>query len=302
MNLVEQIRQQVVTRLFKTRSFNEVWRREWKKIILNHVVQNGTTKPKAIFDLGDQLSMIFSSTSDGRSQSNVSSAGTVWESLVCWYLNLCLIGTRGLVIKPLKDITPDPIVEAMTVTINGTPANTEADLIFLIFPDKQIYTEIYNDPILSNLKEYKNHINDAIQSDFSGFEIGIIQCKTNWNDNAQIPMLWNIIYSNADLLSKKSIKVGINGKHINHCHRFTYSFVTVPTTKKTTFRPNTLQVLRVKSLSGGNYWGKPTTSGVAESIKEIFNNNFHCLFDIIPIEQSIRKSLSNNRVPTYFNL
>ena len=32
--------------------------------------------------------------------------------------------------------------------------------------------------------------------DFDSFEIGVIQCKTNWNDNAQIPMLWDMIYSN----------------------------------------------------------------------------------------------------------
>ena len=36
-----------------------------------------------------------------------------------------------------------------------------------------------------------------------------LQCKTNWNDNAQVPMLWDIIYSSNEKLN--NISVGING-------------------------------------------------------------------------------------------
>ena len=37
-------------------------------------------------------------------------------------------------------------------------------------------------------------INDFITFNFDKIEINVIQCKTNWNDNAQIPMLWDMIY------------------------------------------------------------------------------------------------------------
>ena len=31
-------------------------------------------------------------------------------------------------------------------------------------------------------------------------------------------------------------------------------------------------VRRVRNLSGGNYWGKVTNNGIADSVKEIFRN------------------------------
>lgn len=34
-------------------------------------------------------------------------------------------------------------------------------------------------------------------------EAHIIQCKTNWNDNAQIPMLWNMVYATKDFKENK---------------------------------------------------------------------------------------------------
>ena len=59
------------------------------------------------------------------------------------------------------------------------------------------------------------------------FEIGIIQCKTNWNDNAQVPMLWDMIYS-AGGFRGRNITIGRNGYNIQNAQSFTYSFVTVP--------------------------------------------------------------------------
>lgn len=32
-------------------------------------------------------------------------------------------------------------------------------------------------------------------------------------------------------------------------------------------------VLRVSNLSGGNYWGRPSEVGIANSVKEILNRN-----------------------------
>ena len=40
------------------------------------------------------------------------------------------------------------------------------------------------------------------------------------------------------------------------------------------FKSHSTAVMRVKNISGGNYWGHQTKAGVAHSIKEIFNRNF----------------------------
>jgi hypothetical protein len=124
----------------------------------------------------------------------------------------------------------------------------------------------------------KNNINPQylellVSRDFRLFEIGIIQCKTNWNDNAQIPMLWDMIYS-AGGFSGRNITLGRNGFGIQDCQRFTYAFVTVPSNKNTAFGPGNVSTKRVANLSGGNFWGRPTLRNVARNLKEIFNNNY----------------------------
>ncbi|MCH1941641.1 hypothetical protein [Holdemania massiliensis] len=34
-----------------------------------------------------------------------------------------------------------------------------------------------------------------VARDFYEIEKQIIQCKTNWNDNAQVPMFWDAVYA-----------------------------------------------------------------------------------------------------------
>lgn len=118
--------------------------------------------------------------------------------------------------------------------------------------------------------ELTNHL---AERDFNQFEIGIIQCKTNWNDNAQIPMLWDMIYS-AGGFRGRNITIGRRGYNIQNAQNFSYSFVTVPSNQNTIYNPNGVAVKRVTNLSGGNYWGNPSVQNVAKSLKEIFTNNF----------------------------
>ena len=44
--------------------------------------------------------------------------------------------------------------------------------------------------------------------------------------------------------------------------------------KKAKFKKDSLAVLRVKNLSGGNYWGHPTDQGIAKCINELAGNHF----------------------------
>ncbi len=107
--------------------------------------------------------------------------------------------------------------------------------------------------------------------DFAEIEIHIIQCKTNWNDNAQIPMLWDMVYLAKTF--KTGITIGRESYSINNARLFSYAFATVPTVKVEKLKPTSVAVSRVRNLSGGNYWGMKTVSGIASSMKEMLNRN-----------------------------
>ena len=281
-NIVELLRKQVVDKLFDTPGFNGAWS-TWRTRI-NTLAPNLSNRQ--VFDLGDHLSEIFftTNTDTTRSQSAVSGGGANWEGLVCWYLNLCLIGRRTVVIKHNKNHIPAPVSDAITVTYGTTRSNTESDLIAITFPDLPEYTgdkdniDITDNhniqiPLRRNGRVYNllNVLNGLCTRDFNDLEIHIIQCKTNWNDNAQIPMLWDAVYSASAF--RTGITVGVNGYSIIDVNRFTYSFVTVPSNTRASYTPTSTAVLRVRNISGGNFWGKPSEQGVANSIKEMLAIN-----------------------------
>ena len=280
-NIVEYLRMISVENLFATNTFNNAWN-IWK----DEIEKYATNKtPNQILNLGDNLANIFRSTgSQGRTQSDVAAGGNAWESLTCWYLNLCLIGRRTIVIKHHKDLIPDPVSDAITVNYANFVSNTESDLIAITFPDEEDYKKDINQidvedingnkvPIYKGSRiNYKEIINALCTRDFPKLEIHVIQCKTNWNDNAQIPMLWNMVYAAKDF-KENNISIGRNGYSIHDIKKFTYSFVTVPTVRLEAFTTNSTAVKRVINLSGGNYWGYPTKSGIANSIKEMLSRN-----------------------------
>jgi len=280
-NIIEYLREEVIKMVLNTPSVKKVWP-TWK-LQIKTLIPN--LSERQIYDLGDYLRDIFYSTKVARSQGGVSTGGTCWESIVCWYLNLCLIGRRTVVIKHNKKTLPPCISDAMTVNYGSFPSNTESDLIAITFPDKSDYTidkdsiNVYDSdgnpiPTYKTSRSKYNFINilDALCTrDFNDIEIHIIQCKTNWNDNAQIPMLWDAVYSATNF--KSGVTVGRSGFSISDVKKFSYSFVTVPTVKPSKFKKDSIPVLRVRSLSGGNYWGMKSSSSIADSIKEMLGRN-----------------------------
>jgi len=259
----------------------------WKQY-LQKSLQN--RDPKTVFDIGDNLSEMFQSSKpkESRSQSAVSGAGTAWEGLVCWYLNLILWNTNLIAIRPTKDITPKVINNSKSVILDNRIADTESDLIIYDIPHHSHIGFFNIDQLNDHLKKYLNEMSMVL-----------IQCKTNWNDNSQIPMLWDIIYTsakNGDLKYPK-LSVGTEGVNISNLKSFNYAFMTVPSGKIEKFKPTSMNVSRVRSLSGGNYWGYPTLNGVALSIKEIFNQQFSEKFPN-GIESHIKKNLID---PNYLN-
>ncbi len=287
-NIIEKLREEAVKSLFDAKGFASAWP-TWKAKINSFTPAKSASQ---FFDLGDHLKEIFYSTNtskvriDGtRSQSEVSGGGANWESLVCWYLNLCCIGRRSVVIKHNKKLIPDPVANAITVNYGTFTSNTESDLVAITFPDKAEYNMdkenlVINDENGQRIKikhtgkmnyNLKEVINALTARDFPEIEIHIIQCKTNWNDNAQIPMLWDMIYS-ADNF-KTNITIGSEGYSINNARLFTYAFATVPTVKIDKLKSTSAPVLRVSNLSGGNYWGLKSSSGIASSMKEMLSRN-----------------------------
>lgn len=316
-NIIEYARELSIKKLFETNGFSTVWP-TWKNKIQTDIFNSAPPTEHLIYSIGDSLRDIFRTTGQaGRSQSDVSGGGANWEALMCWYLNICLIDRRTFVLKHNKDLIPSPIKDAITVNYGNFRSNTESDLIAITFPDKAEYT-IDKEQILINdihgnsvdINKGKNYnflpILDALVArDFDDLEIHIIQCKTNWNDNAQIPMLWDAVYSANTF--RNGISVGTNGYSIHDAKRFTYSFVTVPSNQikkngRLTYKNTSTAVLRVLNLSGGNYWGLPSETGVASSIKELLERNLKSGHSN-GIISTIRTSMSYlNSTYSYFDI
>jgi hypothetical protein len=299
MNLIEYLRRQVVGDLFKTASFSKAWNQSWKTEVNNLLT---SVNARDLIDLGDNLSDIFLSTRGGqnvnRGQDTVGIAGASWECLITWYLNICTVGTRVLAVKKTSQL-PVPLKSSIQVNYSNSQTHSESDIVVIVFPDDPVFT---NDIVNNNFGQMNGvqiepfigtrivrsripSILDILTSNhFNDFGLGVVQCKTNWNENAQVPMLWDMIYQTNGFKSN-NISIGANNFNMQNLTNFTYSFVTVPSGKGNikNYKATHLPVLRVRNLTGGNYWGFPTANNVAFSMKEIFNRNFTSGFNQNPL-------------------
>lgn len=299
-NIIEKIREDVISDVFRNDSFNSCWT-VWKPIIIGKC--NNISDAKSILDIGDSLRDIFKSTSpiDGRGgQSGVSAAGNLWESIIVWYMNLCFVGSRAVVIRKSSRL-PKPIRDALTVYYDNLACSAEPDLTVIVFPTKDEFT---GNPDQFLTSRAKNIDNDKLSNDvakyFELFQIGVIQCKSNWNENSQIPMLWDIVY-NSGGIPAQNIMVGTETFNLKDLRRFTYSFVTMPSNQLDGYSPTRVEISRVRNLSGGNYWGVPTKNGVAKSVKEIFRLFDHAFSTSIKATLNIELSKLKTE-HSYFNL
>lgn len=311
MNICELYRKEAVNKLFTTNTVKSCWP-SWKTKIAQ--ISNGNLDAPTILNLGDSLSSIFQVTNAGRSQGGVSGAGSAWESLVCWYLNLALTGSRTVVFKQCKALSPEPIRNAIQVNYGTFPSNTEADLIAITFPDEfwstknliALESDINASALIHKKRngdyDLKKTLDSFTEKYFQRIEVTIIQCKTNWNDNAQIPMLWGMIYSAQGFLQNSGIAIGTNNYSAHNLKQFKYAFVTVPTNTNVVYKSTATCVHRVRNLSGGNYWGKATEASVAFSIKEIFSRNFASGSSIHGLRADLTDIINNSGIPSYFRL
>ncbi|MCV6576299.1 MAG: hypothetical protein OIF58_11240 [Cohaesibacter sp.] len=279
MSTIEAYRRIANQQLFAMKSFEKAWA-IWLPQL--HKLTDDFQDPLKVLKLGSELSSVFTSTASGRGQGDVSSAGASWEALVCWYLNVVLSGTNAVAIKQSRKWVPECVNDALTVNYSNTQTNTESDLVVLVFPDAFDFTSIVDRDVES--------FSNSVRSILTDIEVHVVQCKTNWNDNAQIPMLWDMVYK-ADGFKASNLTIGRAGVSIGDLRNFSYSFVTVPSQKESK-RPkaNSLSVKRVYNLSGGNYWGMETQSGVARALHEFFKNNLRSVFTG-PVDHSIKRAI-----------
>lgn len=260
---IEKFRSRVLKQVANTASFNNSWA-IWGKLLEERF--GADPSETDIFEIGNYLSDVFKGNKiEGRGQSAVSAGGAAWECLITWYLNLIFYGTNVIATRQNKKFVPEVINNALTVTISNQQTNTESDIVvYNLEPNS-----LSEDPTIKD-------INDNVVNNIENVELSVVQCKTNWNDNAQIPMLWDLIY-NSQNFRITTVSVGINGYNPVSFGKFSYSFVTVPTSRGP-FKQTSLSVLRVKNLTGGNYWGKPTEAGICSNINEYFLRNFSSTF------------------------
>lgn len=285
---LDAFRLEMMTELSNVPSFKKTWP------YLRHEIDrslSATPTAEEIFRLGDRLSRIFTSVMplkeraaklerledaiavlapSSRGQSELAMAGTVWECLVSWYLNLICYGTDVIAARRTNANTPSIITDAITVTLHGYSTKSEADIVVFSVPGIEQSSDL-------SLKV--GDLNRVIMEDAGVCTVAIVQCKTNWNENAQIPMLWDLIYRStpADITS---MQLGCNGVTPRSFKDRTikYAFMTVPTNKTSRYKEGGAPVTRVRGLSGGNYWGHPTQQGVATGFSEFLNRNFSTHF------------------------
>lgn len=273
---IEILRKMAMDAIRATNTWQACWP-TWEPEILRRTAN--LSDARKVYELGSQLKDIFFLTNtEVRDQSAVSSGGAAWESLVCWYLNLVFSGTNAVAMRQSRTVVPAVLLDATTITYGNYQTNTESDLCIIVYPADFVFPGAG--------KDYLKALDAALASRLGDVELGIIQCKTNWNDNAQIPMLWDMVYQ-ASFGRGTHVKIGRNGYSVRHLKRFSYSFVTVPTQKRLP-TPTSMPVKRTNKLSGGNYWGLPSATGVALSLSEIFTRNFESAF-----EKDVQSSISD---------
>ena len=298
--LIEKLRELSISKIFSVKTFQNAFS-YWKEDILQILGKdvNAVSEDKILL-LGQNLRDIFMSTSSKkRGQGDLSGGGAAWECLCTWYLNLLLANTRGIVFKFSKPIFPEAIRDSITIKYNNFENTSETDLLGFVFPENQNFIN----KICGFNNEAIEKFNEFVLEDYNKFEVCILQCKTNWNDNAQIPFLYNLIY---ELGSAKSVSVGKNSRVTSDYKKFSYAFLTVPTQKINNIEKldnSSVAVQRVRNLTGGNYWGLKSKNGIAYSLDECVNNNFRNAFDKGGIRENIKKNIKLlNSDLSYFKL
>jgi hypothetical protein len=267
MDAISNVRHQYLDALSKVPTLKKAWPM-WRPVLNKELAKHG--EAAGLLPMGEALHNTFRSTGTGdRNQGQLSGGGAGWECLVCWYLNFLLHGSAVLVMRTNKTFVPKVLRDLLCVTIGNNRTNTESDILIFSVPDPLILDRSY--PAEGEAAQLKA-LDDHLRLRLERVRVVNLQCKTNWNDNAQVPMLWDNIYNAKANMA--NVRVGIHGVAPGSLASFRYAFVTVPTVKVELFKPDSLAVQRVTNLTGGNYWGLPTKESIAQNIGELVIQQF----------------------------
>ena len=261
ISTVDKFRIKTLEREWQVPSFRDDhphFKTEWKKILGPKPSEND------IRILGENLRSIMKSFGGNRNNTSVSRGGNAFECLVSWYLNLLFWGTPVIVGKATRVHLPEVFADITTVSINQKKSTSETDLIAFSIPESEKFSGL------------PSELNEHIKQRIKDTDLTIIQTKTPWNENSQIPMLWNLIYNVAEF-RVPNITIGNNGFTPLSLNSMTYAFVTLPSKsddKMRGYKSSSIDVKRVESLSGGNFWCCPSKEGVASALHNFPLKNF----------------------------
>ena len=245
-------------------TFASLWNTR-KAALVSLLGPPGSWRPSTIVNVGSHLSELFLlGRGAGRTQGGVSAAGTVWEALVCYYLNMCFAGTDAVAVR--ATLVPPPVKSALTVWHGATQVAADVDAMVLHLPDWS------KAPIAPDEDVCRDRVDQLFSARFSDAAVVVLACKTNWNDSVQTPMLWNLLYAlrSRGIPLHNGFGIGSGGFSLNQLRSFHYAFVTVPTQDPKSIKPDGAPVKRAETMTGGHYWGWPTRSNVSPSLAEFF--------------------------------
>jgi len=220
-----------------------------------------------VWSLGEVLRNAFMSVPKaGRSQAEVSRSGYAFQFLVSWYLNLMLWGTEVVVVVCNDDTLPSSLQDTVAVRMGTTMSKSETDLMAFSVPGGSDWRQ---GPLGT-----VSQVDARLRNRFKDVSAVVLQTKTNWADNAQVPMLWDLIYD-VERFASKNVEVGVGGFTPRSLKKFRYAFATVPTGSAPEKRKASgVNVKRVQQLSGHNFWCAKTVPDVALCINEFPGVNF----------------------------
>lgn len=284
MNLIERLRGEVVRH--ELNKVADSWEKRRLRLVSTFKDPQLPTSNE-LLDLGNHLSLTFRlDLVNDRSQTSLSGGGSVWQALICHYLNICLAGTDAIALS--RKFVPDCIKSALKVSYTSSASvHADLDVMVVYLPGISEHAE----PLRNAPKAFSQLICDS----FDKASVVVVQAKTNWNDNAQIPMLWNFIYRLAasGKIPSNGFSVGSGPWHLKELRSFAYAFVTVPTNKVEDYSPTKMPVLRVANMSGGAYWGRPSQNGVILSLREFFNRNYNVANQNFPSPSMMGQAFAN---------
>jgi hypothetical protein len=278
---LDELRLQALAGVCSKEKFKALWDAYYRPEAQKHLLAGGkpgSATGEKVWRLGEHLREVFKSNPatragsvGGEGQAMLATAGSAFESLLVWYLNLLLWGSEAIVNGKVKDqlsTIPDTLRKITTVRMGNYTSNSETDLLAYSVPASAM--------AVPHGGFGRKEADELIRANLHETEVSILQAKTNWRDNAQIPMLWNWVYEDPNPVSGAYV-VGVDGFSPLGLKRFTYGFVTVPTGGEDAVgkdaKPHHIHVRRVSRLGGGNYWLHATKDGVANCINQFPGSN-----------------------------